>query len=62
MLIFEHSRTGRRATAQAPVEVSAADDLPTELPATGTGRAGVLSMPSPPAWLLRDSSFSGPPG
>jgi len=31
MLIFEHSQTGRRATAQAPVEEVAADDLPGEL-------------------------------
>jgi len=31
MLIFEHSRPGRRATAQAPAEVAEADDLPAEL-------------------------------
>ena len=31
MLIFEHSRPGRRATAQAPAEVAQADDLPAEL-------------------------------
>ena len=31
MLIFEHSQSGRRATAQAPVEAVAADDLPAEL-------------------------------
>jgi glycine dehydrogenase subunit 2 len=31
MLIFEHSRPGRRATAQAPAEVIEADDLPAEL-------------------------------
>jgi glycine dehydrogenase subunit 2 len=31
MLIFEHSQTGRRATAQAPFDGSAADDLPAEL-------------------------------
>ena len=31
MLIFEHSRPGRRATAQAPAEVPQADDLPAEL-------------------------------
>ncbi len=31
MLIFEHSQTGRRATAQAPAEDIAADDLPGEL-------------------------------
>ncbi|TCJ15339.1 glycine dehydrogenase subunit 2 [Parasulfuritortus cantonensis] len=31
MLIFEHSRAGRRAAAQAPRAVAAADDLPAEL-------------------------------
>ena len=31
MLIFEHSRPGRRALAQAPFEESAADDLPAAL-------------------------------
>ena len=31
MLIFEHSRPGRRAIAQAPAEVAEADDLPAEL-------------------------------
>jgi len=31
MLIFEHSRSGRRATAQAPAEDLPADDLPAEL-------------------------------
>ena len=31
MLIFEHSQSGRRATAQAPGEAVAADDLPAEL-------------------------------
>jgi glycine dehydrogenase subunit 2 len=31
MLIFEHSRPGRRATAQAPAEEPPADDLPAEL-------------------------------
>ena len=31
MLIFEHSRPGRRATAQAPFIAAEADDLPTEL-------------------------------
>jgi len=31
MLIFEHSRPGRRATAQAPAEEIQADDLPAEL-------------------------------
>jgi glycine dehydrogenase subunit 2 len=31
MLIFEHSRPGRRATAQAPAEVAEADDLPAAL-------------------------------
>jgi len=31
MLIFEHSQNGRRATAQAPVDEAAADDLPAEL-------------------------------
>jgi len=30
MLIFEHSRPGRRATAQAPVKATPADDLPAE--------------------------------
>ena len=30
MLIFEHSRAGRRATAQAPLNETAADDLPAE--------------------------------
>jgi len=30
MLIFEHSRPGRRATAQAPLDEAAADDLPAE--------------------------------
>jgi len=30
MLIFEHSRAGRRATAQAPLKETAADDLPAE--------------------------------
>ena len=30
MLIFEHSRAGRRATAQAPLNKTAADDLPAE--------------------------------
>jgi glycine dehydrogenase subunit 2 len=30
MLIFEHSRPGRRATAQAPVNETTADDLPAE--------------------------------
>jgi glycine dehydrogenase subunit 2 len=28
MLIFEHSRAGRRASAQAPLEAAAADDIP----------------------------------
>ena len=36
MLIFEHSRSGRRATAQAPYETSEADDLPAELFELGT--------------------------
>ncbi|HHJ15996.1 MAG TPA: glycine dehydrogenase subunit 2 [Gammaproteobacteria bacterium] len=31
MLIFEHSRPGRRATAQAPFTAETADDLPAEL-------------------------------
>jgi glycine dehydrogenase subunit 2 len=31
MLIFEHSRPGRRATAQAPFDQPAADDIPGEL-------------------------------
>jgi glycine dehydrogenase subunit 2 len=31
MLIFEHSRPGRRATAQAPAEVAEVYDLPAEL-------------------------------
>ncbi|MFQ5644678.1 MAG: aminomethyl-transferring glycine dehydrogenase subunit GcvPB [Thiogranum sp.] len=31
MLIFEHSRSGRRATAQAPAEDAAVDDLPAGL-------------------------------
>jgi glycine dehydrogenase subunit 2 len=31
MLIFERSKPGRRATAQAPAEVSAADDIPAAL-------------------------------
>jgi glycine dehydrogenase subunit 2 len=31
MLIFEHSQTGRRASAQAPFDGSTADDLPAEL-------------------------------
>ena len=31
MLIFEHSKPGRRATAQAPVDVSTADDIPAQL-------------------------------
>jgi len=30
MLIFEHSRPGRRATAQAPLNATPADDLPVE--------------------------------
>jgi glycine dehydrogenase subunit 2 len=35
MLIFEHSRPGRRAGAQAPAAPAAADDLPAELLRTG---------------------------
>jgi glycine dehydrogenase subunit 2 len=31
MLIFEHSKPGRRATAQAPFGEPAADDLPAAL-------------------------------
>jgi glycine dehydrogenase subunit 2 len=31
MLIFEHSRSGRRATAQAPASLLEADDLPGDL-------------------------------
>ena len=40
MLIFEHSRPGRRATAQAPVNETAADDLPAEWL-----RDGVAALP-----------------
>jgi glycine dehydrogenase subunit 2 len=40
MLIFEHSRPGRRATAQAPAEAIEADDLPAELL-----REGVAALP-----------------
>lgn len=31
MLIFEHSRAGRRATAQAPIETANLDDIPAKL-------------------------------
>ncbi len=40
MLIFEHSQTGRRATAQAPFDSMAADDLPAELL-----RDGIAALP-----------------
>jgi len=40
MLIFEHSRPGRRASAQAPLIEDAADDLPAELL-----RDGVPALP-----------------
>ena len=40
MLIFEHSQAGRRATAQAPFDGSAADDLPAELL-----REGIPALP-----------------